>query len=320
MRKFLELSLITGFSTLFTFCLLFITLETTEVIHKVLLNVFPNLWCDLEKMNESVEFLRPIGYFAFAVVIILILVGFISERGYLSALGSLTLFLPVFGYFAFAMFFLSGIGVLRVLWFPLIDIAPWFLNLGNIIYIPYGVSMLPFALLRMNIGDLIPLAFMALGILVFLIGVMTWLSGKSKGLEIVDFGLYKFSRHPQYFGYLLWSYGLLLSATLAGAPRGGIVSTPSLPWLISALIIIGVALQEENKMLKNQGADYVRYRHTTSFMLPLPKQLSNSIVAPIRVLLKKRWPESRKEVVFILIVYGCLLVLLSLPIVLFFPS
>jgi len=319
MRKVLELSLITGLSTLFTLCLLFVTLETTGVINKVLLNVFPDLLHDFEKMKESVEFLRPIGYFAFAVVIILILVGFISERGYLSALGSLTLYLPVFGYFAFTMFFLAGIGVLRVLWLPLLDLAPWFLNLGNIIYIPYGVSMLPFALLRMNIGDLIPLTFMALGILIFLIGVMTWLSGKFKGLEIVDFGLYKFSRHPQYFGYLLWSYGLLLSATLAGAPKGDHVSPPSLPWLISALIIIGVALQEENKMFKKHGADYIRYRHTTSFMLPLPKQLSNSIVAPIRILLKKRWPTSGKEVFLILMVYGSLIVLLSLPIVLLFP-
>jgi len=145
------------------------------------LNVFPDLLLDFEKMKETVEFLRPFGYFAFAAVIILILVGFMSERGYLSALGSLTLYLPVFGYFASTMFFLTGVGVLRVLWFPLMDIAPWLLNLGNIIYIPYVVLALPFALLRINTGDLIPLIFRALGILVFLIGVMTWFSGKFKG-------------------------------------------------------------------------------------------------------------------------------------------
>lgn len=319
--KALELSIIVGLSILFTVALLFVTLETAQVINDLFLNVFPDwglLW-DFEKMRETVEFLRPIGYFAFATVVVLIFVGFMFERGYLSTFGSLALYLPVFGYFAFTMFFLAGVGVFRALWFPLMDISPRFLSLGNIIYIPYFVLAFPFVLLGVNARELIPLLFMILGILSFLMSTMTWLYGKFEGLKIVDFGIYKHSRHPQYFGYVLWSYGLLLLATFAGAPKGGYVPPPSLPWLISALTIIGVALNEETMMVKKHGEKYTKYRENTPFMLHLPKHLSALITAPARALLKKSLPENRKEVVFIIIIYGTTLVLLSLPSILFFP-
>jgi hypothetical protein len=64
---------------------------------------------------------------------------------------------------------------------------------------------------------------MALGLIIFLLGVFTWLYGKFKGIRIIDFWIYRYSRHPQYFGFLLWSYGLTILASTIGAPKGGYV-------------------------------------------------------------------------------------------------
>jgi len=114
-------------------------------------------------------------------------------------------------------------------------------------------------------------------------------------------------------GFLLWSYGLLLLATFAPTPKGGYIPPPSLPWLTSSLTIIAVALHEEIEMVKKYGENYVRYRDKTSFMLPLPEQLSRAIKFPAKVLLKKNQPENGKELAFIITIYGVVLVLLSLP-------
>lgn len=321
MKKVPELFIAIVLSLLFTVALIYVTLEAPRVIHEYLLKVFPDYWWP---PSEDIESLRPFGYVSFAAVLSLIFAGFVAKRGRLTALGSIVLYLPTFGYFAFTMFFLAGIGVLRVLWLPLLDLCPNILRFGDIVYLPYLVLACPLASVAWIAGvpamDVnIPLSFviMALGLLVFLLGILTWLYGKFKGFQIVDFWIYKYSRHPQYSGFLLWSYGLLLLATFVGAPMGGYVPPPSLPWLIPALTIVGVALHEENMMVKKHGQKYVKYRDNTPFMFPLPKHLSTLITAPARALFKKSWPENGKEVACTIIVYGIALVLLSLPMVLF---
>ena len=47
---------------------------------------------------------------------------------------------------------------------------------------------------------LIALIITGLGLLVFSLGVTTWLYGGFKGYKIIDFWIYKYSRHPQYLG------------------------------------------------------------------------------------------------------------------------
>lgn len=156
--------------------------------------------------------------------------------------------------------------------------------------------------------------------MIFLLGAFTWLYGKFKGFKVIDFWIYRCSRHPQYLGFLLWSYGLTLLTSLFGAPKGGYVPPPSLPWLTSALTIIGAALHEENVMIKKYGSKYLKYRGKTPFMLPLPKHFSNLITAHVRKLMKKEMPENGKEIASMILLYGATLVLLSIPLILFFPT
>ncbi len=98
---------------------------------------FPDivLLSDFPRMHEVISFLRPYGYAIFVLVSILIVIGFLLKNRIATLVGSITVYLPIFGYFAFTMFFLAGIGVIRILMLPILDIDPGILELGSIIYL-----------------------------------------------------------------------------------------------------------------------------------------------------------------------------------------
>lgn len=303
-------------SALFTISLLYVTLDAPRMIDEPLRKVFPDYFWDFEKAEQIISLMRPIGYAMLGTIMALIAVGFIAKRGYLSASGSVALYLPVFGYFAFHMFFLAGVGVLRALWFPLLDISPTTLKLGHIVYLPYFILSLPLSIVaHEDMAVTLSLTIMSIGLFTFSMGVATWLYGKFKGKEIIDFWVYRYSRHPQYLGFLLWSYGLLLLATFAPYPKGGYMPRPTLPWLFSSLMVIGVALHEETQMVKVYGEKYVKYRRKVPFMIYLPRVLTALITAPMG-LLSKDHPENAKGVISIVFAYLIILMLLSIPLAL----
>jgi len=319
LRKVLGLLIAVVFSALFTIALIYATVEIPSVVNELLLSVFPDLWwggMEPPGAIARVESLRTFGYVSFMVTLLLMIIGLIVKRGKLITLCSITLYLPTFSYFAFTMFSLAGIGVLTALWFPLMDLSPLLLRLGEVVHAPFSLLSCLFALIGLDVGFPLCFAFIGVGILFFSLGTATWLYGRFKSFEILDFWIYRYSRHPQYLGFLLWSYGLLLLTPFLSSPRAGYVQPPSLPWLISALTVIGVALHEENMMVKKHCKTYMRYRDNTPFMFPLPKQLSTLITAPVRALLKKNLPENGKEIVYVITIYSIMLVFLSLPLIL----
>jgi len=105
----------------------------------------------------------------------------------------------------------------------------------------------------------------------------------------------------------------MLLTSYVDAPRGGYIPPPSFPWLISALTIVGTALQEEQTMIKKHGEKYKKYMEKTPFMLPLPKKLSTIITAPAKIVTSKNWPENNKQTFAVLLTYFCIFVLSSLP-------
>jgi protein-S-isoprenylcysteine O-methyltransferase Ste14 len=161
--------------------------------------------------------------------------------------------------------------------------------------------------------ELLPLSdvITALGLAILFFGVFTWLYGKFKGFQVIDFWIYRYSRHPQYLGYVIWSYGLLINTLLRPYHDGRRIPPPSLPWLISTLIIIGVALHEENKMLRTYGEKYAKYREKTPFIIPIPRKLAALINTPTRIIFKKERPENGKEIAVILLFYAIIIILLS---------
>ena len=334
----------------FTVALTFVTVEAPRVLNRILADYlgFPdfNPAIDSELIDEFISsyHLRPIGYLCLAALIILIIVGFVTERTGLSALGSIAFFLPTFGHFAAYMFFLSGIGMLRLLWLPIWGPSTTLLKLGDIVYLPYMILVYPLALVLSLIGvdahsplayllrrarmaqyywgefhlDVrVPLAYVliGLGLLIFLLSTMAWFYAKFQERKVADFWLYKHSRHPQYLGWLVWSYGLMLLTSYTPVVRGGQNPGASFPWLISSLLVIFVALAEEIKMMEKYGDGYTKYRESTPFMFPLPRIFPSVITLPIRILLKKECPENGKEVIVTFLVYSAILVLSSLPFV-----
>jgi len=287
-------------SAVFTVALFYSTLEAPVLLDKVLHQYFPEVFYDVEATERALSVLRPIGYSALAITIALILLGFMIKKSILASLGSLVLYIPTFGYFAYAMFFLTGIGVLRVLWLPLLELSPSTLKLGCIVYLPF--SVVPHA-------PLLGLIITFTGLFVFLLGVTTWLYGKFKGYEIVDFWIYKYSRHPQYLGFILWSLGLLVFVSSKVYVRGAFTIPPALIWLTSSMLVIGIALVEELEMRRKYGDKYEEYCRKTPFMISLPGVLSRAIRAPLK--LTGGYPRSTREIAFALTLYTATFIAIS---------
>lgn len=264
--------------------------------------------------DSLVASLAPLGYLCFLLTLVFILLGLLVKRYQISVFGSYVLYLPLFGAFSFTMTVLfAGLGVIRILWLPFFDFAPDLLNAALIILFPLYLHHI---VLFLGIFGLLLLPLMVvlifLGLFIFVFGVITWLYGKFQGKTIIDFWIYRYSRHPQYLGLILFNYGLLIIPMLLpfGGPRPPL---PTLPWLLLTLIIIGMALTEENNFLKEANVEFTNWRNRTPFMLPLPMGILSFILWPLRMLLKKEWPETNREIIFILLVYGIILVLLSFP-------
>jgi hypothetical protein len=82
----------------------------------------------------------------------------------------------------------------------------------------------------------------------------------------------------------------------------------SLPWLVSTLVIIGVAMLEELDMRRRYGEAYEAYRLSAPFLFPLPSFLKKLFALPFQVLFKRDHPERKREVAVVLSLYAALLI------------
>jgi hypothetical protein len=88
-------------SVLFAVALLFATLDIPIIINEWLLGAFPDYWMLGSEAAKTLEALRPVGYVAFIVTLVLIILGFAVKNRWLGTLGSVALYLPTFGARAF---------------------------------------------------------------------------------------------------------------------------------------------------------------------------------------------------------------------------
>jgi protein-S-isoprenylcysteine O-methyltransferase Ste14 len=265
-------------------------------------------------------YLRWIGYGSLLLIVFFIVLGFITRKSVFAWAGALTLFLPVFGQFALSMFFLAGLGILRVSWLPFMDISIKVLELGEVIYIPYWMLMWIARQFDWYAHYFISYLFMITGSLIFVWAVLLWLRARSGKNPVAQSWLYRYSRHPQYLGWIIWSYGLLLFSALENQMKKTWSVPASLPWLLATMVIIGICLLEELKMKQVFGKSYNEYREKTPFLFPLPKWLKAGILFPIRLISKKNWPETRGQVAGTVLIYTLCLILISLIWVDVFPD
>jgi len=315
--------LLTILAIIFAIALTYASVELPAILNTFLHNLvdFPGYDSShVVHSNETATFMdsyyiRFIGYSCLAIIVVLIIVGFITKKsGFISA-GAIAIFLPVFGHFSFNMFFLAGLGAMRIVWMPILDISYDILRLGDIAYVPYMITVYLPALINVDITTIIPYIVMGVGILIFILGTQAWLYTRFSKRGVATLWIYRFSRHPQYLGWVIWSYGLLIflirNSSLVHFKLTYEMPS-SLPWLLTSLVIICVALLEETKMKQNYPEEYENYRKQAPFLFPLPHFISKIITLPIRLLIRKEQPESRKEVVIAFFVYLGILILLSL--------
>ena len=253
--------------------------------------------------------IRLIGYICLGIIIILIIIGFVLEKRAMASMGALFLFLPVFGHFAATMFFLGGLGFLRFLWLPFLDISFDVMRLGDIILLPYNWILHLFSLIGVNLYRQLPYIITGLGIFIFLVGVIAWMYGKIREQNVADFWIYRVSRHPQYLGWIIWSYGVLFLPGPNMKQYVGMANT--LPWLLATMIIVGVALLEERKMKKDFGSSYETYRQQAPFLFPLPRVVRKIFALPLTLVFKKSYVDSKREIIVVVAFYTLLGIFLS---------
>jgi len=308
--------LLAGISLLavvFTVALTFATLQLPVILGAWLSKYFPDIHpiMEPERVAEFMTVARPIGYACLAVIAILIVAGIVTGKRKLSIFGSFAFFLPTFGYFFASMFFLAGLGILRVLFIPFWDPSVNLMNFGDISYLPYMALVYPFWLGGVDIREALAWIAIGVGLFIFVLGTITWFYGKAQKRKTVDFWIYRYTRHPQYLGFIIWSYGVTLFAAQQPVPMGGSNPGASLPWLLTSLVIICIALTEENEMRKEDNEAYLQYMVRAPFMFRIPKFVSAVATLPTKLVLKKNRPETGKELVATFAVYATLLVLLS---------
>ena len=86
--------------------------------------------------------------------------------------------------------------------------------------------------------------------------------------RVLDHGLWRYSRHPNYFGEILVWIGIALLGVSAGAPWA-LVSP--LMVLVVILRISGVVVMEEH-LRTTRGEHYATYVRTTRALVPLPRR------------------------------------------------
>ena len=254
---------------------------------------------------------REVGYVGFALLVGLIVAGFATRRTGLATLGALGFMLPVFAQFAGVMFFLAGLGILNALWLPVLDVSYGFQDWGLAVRAPS--DFLRWLLDLVGIPSFWPTVvfFTAAGILIFLLGSYAWLTARARGKTVADFWVYRISRHPQYLGWILWTYGAFLLIQRMRYPKRSWGIGASLPFLISTMVIVAVALIEELNMRQAHGEVYEEYRRSAPFLFPVPRFIERMFSFPYRVFFGKERPERRREVVVVVGFFTLLLMGIS---------
>ena len=305
-------------ATIFSVGLMFAFTEIPQIIDHFIQSKIPTPHFDPINNTNRVEIfynayaIRLIGYICLGLIASSIIIGFTTRKSGLALLGSIGLFLPVFATFAHSMFYLAGLGLLNVVFFPFMDLSTLIFDLGKVVMIPYWVMIWFLELFGWNAHRFLIYFFMILGAFIFVQGVFAWFQTRYQNLKTAKNWIYKFSRHPQYLGWIIWSYGLMLYGPSLEHMKKSWGWYSTLPWLLSTMVIIGISLLEEIKMKKVVGNEYTEYRNKTPFFFPMPKVLWRILTIPIRILLNKNCLEKKREVGIMVLVYTIVFMGLSL--------
>ena len=153
-----------------------------------------------------------------------------------------------------------------------------------------------FAIVSLSPASLTMLDY--LGVLLFLSGLVfesvadehlrRFRADRANRGKVLETGLWRYTRHPNYFGeaVLWWGFGVIGVAT-GGLP--GLLGPTILTYLL--IYVSGVALLEST-LIEKPG--YIQYVGRTPAFLPLPPQVRMQLMTKLRGLQKKPPPPKRR--------------------------
>ncbi|MHA1909512.1 MAG: methyltransferase family protein [Candidatus Thorarchaeota archaeon] len=118
------------------------------------------------------------------------------------------------------------------------------------------------------------------------LGLFIWISSVfylfwKKRAGLVTTGIYKYVRHPQYLGVILFTSSLTAASWFILSVTFGIGYTSKeitvLLWFLMVLIYVALAFGEEHYLSQSLGDEYDEYRQNTALMFPFLKT-SNRIL------------------------------------------
>ena len=112
----------------------------------------------------------------------------------------------------------------------------------------------------------IELVIFMCGFGLFLLGLIHLVKAKKEKINIVHTGLYKYIRHPQNLGIIIFSFPFCLYVPFLG--DSGVKVGDIISWTLFFLLIIIYSDIEEIQMAKRYPDEYKLYRSTTGFFIP----------------------------------------------------
>jgi len=140
---------------------------------------------------------------------------------------------------------------------------------------PYSVANVIFTFFAISGYFIFERVLIIVGLSIFLYS--TYFLRKEQRDGLVTTGPYKYVRHPQYLGILLFTIGLTSWSFVVAAITFGVTLwqailgfyfNPIKIWYIEFVLYILVALIEEMHLAKKFGEAYKKYRGETPFLIP----------------------------------------------------
>jgi steroid 5-alpha reductase family enzyme len=175
----------------------------------------------------------------------------------------------------------------------------WWFSYGKVFLLQAVIAWVVSLPIYFSIVSLVPASlnlFDYLGVLVFLVGLVFEGVGdeqlrrfraerENKG-QVLDTGLWRYSRHPNYFGEAMvwWGFGLI---GLAAGGFPGLLGPFILTYLL--LYVSGVPLLEASLVTTKKG--YITYVGRTPAFVPLPPEVRVKIIQMVR----SKFPAAAKQ-------------------------
>ncbi|MEL7562656.1 DUF1295 domain-containing protein [Dehalogenimonas sp. 4OHTPN] len=154
----------------------------------------------------------------------------------------------------------------------------WLLNSYFRVFVVQGVLMLLVAvpIVQINHADAPPFGlFTAVGAVIWLAGFIIettadyqldrFIAGPQNRGKVLQSGLWRYSRHPNYFGEVVQWWGIFAIALGVEYGWAGIIGPVTITFLI--LKVSGIPMLEKTL---SQNPEYVEYQRRTSSFIPLP--------------------------------------------------